>query len=89
MTARPNRHKTQSRSISMGSTEDGRGHRLQTSTRVASWHVQKNTVRITESAGARPRILHGPNHVFFHRSGTNDREQPRSVSLVPKPFEGE
>ena len=31
---------------------------------------------------ARPRILHGPKHVFLDRNGTNDHERPRSVPLV-------
>ena len=37
---------------------------------------------------ARPRILHGPKHVFLDRKGTNDHKQPLSVPLVPMPFMG-
>ena len=47
-----------------------------------SWHVQK--IPFVPIRLARPRILHGPEHVILHRNGTNDHEQPRSVSLVPK-----
>ena len=29
----------------------------------------------------RPKVLDGPKHGFLRRSGTNDHEQPRSVSF--------
>ena len=45
------------------------------------WHVQKIPFVSIRLAG--PRILHGHKHVFLHRNGTNDHEQPRSVPLVP------
>ena len=50
------------------------------------WHVQK--IPFVPIRLARPRILHGPKHVFLDRNGTNDHEQPRSVPLVPMLFGG-
>ena len=48
------------------------------------WHVQKIPFVLIRLA--RPRILHGPKHIFLHRHGTHDHEQPRSVPLVPLLF---
>ena len=45
------------------------------------WHVQN--IPFAPIRLARPRILHGPEHVVLDRNGTNDHEQPRSVPSFP------
>ena len=52
----------------MDTTEDGRGHQFAVA-------CAKYTVR-TDSAGEAQDSLHGPKHVFLHRNGTKDHEQP-------------
>ena len=53
---------------------------------VSSRHVRRTPFELIRLA--RPRILHGLKHVFSHRNGTKDHEQPRSVPLVPMLFGG-
>ena len=45
------------------------------------WHAPK--ILLVPIRLARPGILHVTKNVFSDRNGTNDHEQPRSVSLVP------
>ena len=60
---------------------------------LVSWHVQE--IPFVPIRLARPRVLHGPKHVLIYVTvGAKrtikyyDHEQPRSVPLVPMPFEG-
>ena len=50
------------------------------------WHMKK--IPFMPIRLARPRILHGPKHVFLDRNGTNDHESFVPFRSFPCSLEG-